>query len=247
MNLKILYSFHNTAKPPHEISHHLMSYCELTLVLDGHMDYYVDGVHTALDTGDAIFIPPKHFRSRPVASAPCNYISFNFETDDEINLPIYIKNIINSESLLIVNLFDKITGHFYSDNNEKTAHLLCCLLLLLEDRVRTGNFSPLTQKIISHINKNLTSKITLASIAEMTHFSAVYCDTVFGREVGQPIIDFLITKRIEQAKKLLMDQTIPLQKLSVLVGFEDYNYFSRVFKKRVGMSPSAYRKIMLNV
>lgn len=245
--MKILYSIHNTATIPHEISHHFMPYCELTLVIGGHMDYYVDGVPTAVNEGEAIFISSNRFRSRKVTNTACNYISFNFETQNEINLPTCIKNAVNSESLLIINLFDIITANFYTDNNEKIAHLLSCLVLLLEDRVKTEKFSQLTQKIISYINKNLSAKITLADISEMTHFSTVYCDTVFGNEVGQPIIDFLISRRIEQAKKLLMDQTIPLQKLSALVGFEDYNYFSRVFKRRVGISPSTYRKIMHNV
>ena len=65
---------------------------------------------------------------------------------------------------------------------------------------------------------------------------------VFKKETGRSIIDFLIEERISESKKLLAEDSIPLATISELVGFDDYNYFSRVFKKRAGCTPSEYRK-----
>jgi len=220
-------------------------YCELTLVIKGHLDYYINGTHVPLEDGDAIFIPTGHIRARDIPDKLCDYVSFNFEPDGEINLPIHIKSAVHSEELLLIAALDKMNSRYYPDNEEKIGHLVACMLALLEDRVMMHNYSPLTRSIIAHVNKNYASRITLDDIASITYFSPIYCDTVFKREVGRSIIDFLIDKRIEEAKKLLLAQTAALTSISERVGFGDYNYFSRVFKKRTGYTPSSYRKMML--
>ena len=76
----------------------------------------------------------------------------------------------------------------------------------------------------------------------MTFFSPIYCDTVFRKEVGRSIVDYVLDRRIDEAKRLLIEGTIPLAQIAETVGFNDYNYFSRVFKKRSGYSPTEYRR-----
>ena len=87
-------------------------------------------------------------------------------------------------------------------------------------------------------------RITLDDIGRLTFFSPIYCDTVFKKDTGRSIIDHLIERRIDEAKKLLLSPDLSLTKISELCGFADYNYFCRVFKKRVGATPGAYRKTM---
>ena len=88
-------------------------------------------------------------------------------------------------------------------------------------------------------------RITLEDIGKLTFFSPIYCDTVFKKDTGRSIIDHLIERRIDEAKKLLSSPDLSLSKISELCGFADYNYFCRVFKKRVGVTPGAYRKTMM--
>ena len=95
-NIRLLHTVHNSTTPAHEILHHLISYSELTIVIRGHLDYYVDGIYTPIDAGDAVYIPPSHLRRRLPTNEAYDYISFNFETDAEINLPVHIKNALNS-------------------------------------------------------------------------------------------------------------------------------------------------------
>ena len=244
-DLKLIYSRHNMTTLAPTISAQIAPYCELTLVIKGHLDYYVDGNHIPLDDGDAVFVPTGHIRIRTAPDKVCDYVSFNFEPCGEINLPLLIKSAVHSEELLLIAALDKMNSRYYPDNEEKIGHLLACMLALLEDRVKMQNLSPLTRSIMSHVNRNFASRITLDDIAALTYFSPIYCDTVFKREVGRSIIDFLIDKRIEEAKKLMLGNIHSLTEISELVGFKDYNYFSRVFKKRTGYTPSAYCKMML--
>lgn len=244
-NLKLIYSRHNLNTLAAAIPAQVSPYCELTVVIKGHLDYYVDGAHTPLDDGDAVFIETGRLRAREKPDKICDYVSFNFEPDGKISLPTLIKSAVHSEELLLIAALDKMNSRYYPENEEKIGHLVGCMLALMEDRVRMENLSPLTRSIMSYVNKNYASRITLDDVAATTYFSPVYCDTVFKREVGRSIIDFLIDKRIEEAKKLLMAQTTALVTVAELVGFNDYNYFARVFKKRTGYTPLSYRKMML--
>ena len=244
-NLKLIYSRHNLTTPAPHIPHQISPYCELTLVIKGQLDYLVDGVTVSLGDGDAVFIKTGQQRARKKHDTVCDYVSFNFETQDVINLPSLIKSAVHSEELLLVAALDKMNSRYFPNNEEKIGHLVGCLLALMEDRIKMQNYSSLSRSIMAHVNKNYASRITLDSIAAMTYFSPIYCDTVFKREVGRSIIDFLIDKRIEEAKRLLIGNLHKLSEISSLVGFNDYNYFARVFKKRTGYTPLSYRKMML--
>ena len=242
-NLNLIYSRHNMTEPAPHIPPQLSPYCELTIVIKGQLEYLVDNSPVKLESGDAVFIATGTARARKKHDAVCDYVSFNFELDGKVSLPTLIKDAVHSEELLLIAALDKMNSRYFPNNEEKIGHLVGCLLALMEDRVRMQNYSPLTRSIMSHINQSYASRITLDDIAAITYFSPIYCDTVFRRETGRSIIDFLIDKRIEEAKKLLLAQTAPLTSVSERVGFGDYNYFSRVFKKRTGYTPSSYRQM----
>jgi YesN/AraC family two-component response regulator len=244
-NLKLIYSRHNFTSPAQAITPQIAPYCELTLVLRGRLEYVVDGRQISLDEGDAVFIKTGQTRARKKHDTLGDYVSFNFETQDSINLPTLIKSAVHSEEHLLIAALDKMSGRYFPDNEEKIGHLVGCLLALMEDRIKMQNYSSLSRSIMSYLNKNYASRITLSDVAATTYFSPIYCDTVFRREVGRSIIDFLIDKRIEEAKKLLIGNLHKLSEISTLVGFNDYNYFARVFKKRTGYTPLSYRKMML--
>jgi two-component system response regulator YesN len=63
--------------------------------------------------------------------------------------------------------------------------------------------------------------------------------------MGCSIIDYTLSLRINRAKNMLAAGTHTLSQIAERVGFEDYNYFSRVFKKRTGYTPSGYKKMLL--
>ena len=66
---------------------------------------------------------------------------------------------------------------------------------------------------------------------------------MFKKEVGVNFIDYLTKERIDNAKYLIRNTNKSVKQISRDVGYNDSNYFSRVFKKHSGYSPSAYKKI----
>ena len=72
--------------------------------------------------------------------------------------------------------------------------------------------------------------------------NASYLSSQFNREVGKSLPEYVSEKRIAEAKRLLRGRTqLPIGQIAAAVGFSDVNYFTKVFKKKAGQTPSAYR------
>lgn len=93
-----------------------------------------------------------------------------------------------------------------------------------------------------YVNENITKKLRLKEISEAAGLSPAYFCMIFKKERGVSITNYLNILRIEKAKKLLRDLTIPLRQVSVQCGFKDQSWFTKVFKKYAGTSPGEYRK-----
>lgn len=240
--IELIYARHNLSEPAHVIMPQLLPYHELTVVIRGTLTYYIDGVEAALESGDAVFGPRGARRERTYTGQSAEYLSFNFQMDPPPSLPTVIRGAVTREVQLLIAAFDEFHTGFYLDDLRKTAHLLECILLSMEEGQRAARFNPLTRTILRHLHDNFRSRITLADISALTAFSPVYCDSVFRQETGRSIIDYLIDVRIGEAKKLLVESSVSMSRIAELTGFQDANYFSRVFKKRTGDTPSGYRK-----
>ncbi|MDE6219712.1 MAG: helix-turn-helix domain-containing protein, partial [Lachnospiraceae bacterium] len=104
------------------------------------------------------------------------------------------------------------------------------------------DYSLLTQKIITYINSDLTADLSLKAMSEWLNVNASYLSTLFKKEVGIPLTDYVNRQRIEQAKKLLIVTELPTKTIAQQCGIPDIYYFSRLFKKRTGVTPKLYRE-----
>lgn len=104
------------------------------------------------------------------------------------------------------------------------------------------DYSLLTQKIITYINSDLTADLSLKAMSEWLNVNASYLSTLFKKEVGIPLTDFVNRQRISQAKKLLVVTELPTKTIAQRCGIPDIYYFSRLFKKRTGVTPKSYRE-----
>ncbi len=103
------------------------------------------------------------------------------------------------------------------------------------------NFSPVVLSTITHINNHLTENITLEAIAAETHYTPKYISAIFIKEVGEPLVDYINKKKIEEAKKLLTDTNQTVSGIALKFGFCNQSYFSKVFKKFEGITPKKFR------
>lgn len=82
---------------------------------------------------------------------------------------------------------------------------------------------------------------TLSSVAKFIHISPSYLSPIFKKEVGITFVNYLTLLRINKAKQLLSSTDLMVYEVSTNVGYENYSYFSTVFKKATGLSPREYR------
>ncbi len=105
----------------------------------------------------------------------------------------------------------------------------------------TGHLSLLVQKTVVIIESDLSADLSLTSLAKMQNVSAGYLSTVFKKETGTTLSSFITEKRIAYAKYLLESTALQVQTVALHSGILDVQYFSKLFKKRVGMTPKEYR------
>lgn len=97
-------------------------------------------------------------------------------------------------------------------------------------------------KATQYIRNHYAEKITLDSVAQEVYLSPAYFSRIFRQESGETFNAYLNAVRIEQSKKLLMDKSVRLIDISLMVGFDNQSYFTKVFKRNTGMSPLQYRE-----
>lgn len=92
-----------------------------------------------------------------------------------------------------------------------------------------------------YIEENFTRDISLEDAAEHCGLSSFYFSRLFKRKKKITFIDYLTNRRMEEARRLLADGGLSIKEISGMTGYSDPNYFTRVFKRVEGLSPSAYR------
>ncbi|MCF0143037.1 MAG: AraC family transcriptional regulator [Parasporobacterium sp.] len=97
-------------------------------------------------------------------------------------------------------------------------------------------------KVIEYIKANYRRHISLEEIAEKTYLSKTYLSSLFKKETGYSISEYINIVRVERSKALLMEESMSIIEIANLCGFEDQSYFTKVFKNIVGITPKKYRE-----
>jgi AraC-like DNA-binding protein len=106
-------------------------------------------------------------------------------------------------------------------------------------------FSPLVRNAINTVDFNLQEPLCLNYLAEKCNVNASYLSTLFKKEKGMTLTDYITTKRMQRAASLLRSSRNYIQEIAEECGFLDVSYFTRLFKRRYGQSPRAFRESML--
>lgn len=105
-----------------------------------------------------------------------------------------------------------------------------------------SKYSGLVQKVIIRIESDLTADLSLSALSAMYNVTPAYLSGVFKKETGQSLTDYVNKKRIETAKHLLKNTNLQIQTIAQHCGILDLHYFSRMFKKYAGQTPTQYRE-----
>ncbi len=96
-------------------------------------------------------------------------------------------------------------------------------------------------KLQSYIHEHLREPITLAQLAKVAHLSPTHFARVFKRQFAVSPLYYVIQKRVALACTMLTETDLPMKQVATAVGYDDPYYFSRIFRKVTGASPTRYR------
>lgn len=107
------------------------------------------------------------------------------------------------------------------------------------------NISLLMRKVKKYLQHNyMMYDISLDSVSEILHINASYFSVQFKQAFGVNFVEYLTDLRITAAKELLQDPLRSTAEIAGMVGYDSANYFTRAFKKKVGLTPTEFRRSM---
>ena len=109
-------------------------------------------------------------------------------------------------------------------------------------RYSLKEYSPAVQKVMNYVNLNVAEPLTLKSLAAMCFISRSYLSALFKQETGSTLIDYINTQRVNRAAQLLVQNNHTIAAVAEEVGILDVNYFTKIFKKTLGVTPTRYRR-----
>ncbi len=141
-------------------------------------------------------------------------------------------------------------SEFYMQNLEKLNDVNSILVLIEEsfcafaEHVKTyrgRNYSKTIITCQNYICKNIYQELSLKQLAHVTNKNYMYLSTLFKKEVGIPLSEYIQREKVEEAKRLLTLTSYSLLDISTWLNFNNQSYFTKVFRKYTEVTPKQYR------
>jgi two-component system, response regulator YesN len=107
-------------------------------------------------------------------------------------------------------------------------------------RKRSGNFPLPLAKALDFVNEHFADQLQLSAVAEAAQVTGAYLSRLFTEHLKTTFIDYLTELRVEKAEQLIREARMNIKEVAYAVGYQDPNYFSKIFRKATGMPPTLY-------
>lgn len=227
------------------------------VVLSGEGELSYDGQNYQLHSGDCVFIDCRKAYSHSTSdnlwslqwchfyapSLPAVYEKYK----ERGGRPLFHPENIDLFTGLLSDLYNLAAMSDYIRDMRINEKLGTLLTLLMEQswHPECMTVSRKRMELIEmkkHLDEHYAEKITLDDLAKRFFINKFYLSKIFKETYGTTVNNYLISKRITRAKQLLRFTDMTVDEIGVAVGMGDANYFSRMFRKVEGTSPSEYRK-----
>lgn len=241
---------------------------EICFLDTGYQYYQVGDDNYLLKGGDLLITPPNIMHG--TSGYPEEKGSLFWMIIKVPRIPFQLMNLSAKESQIII---DRILGqkslHFkgsslikktltqifriYNNRNnslrivELKNQILAFLLEVLKcgDKLSNTVLSPDIDFTIKYISENIYERISLEYLAKSVNLSESRFKHKFKEELGVPPNEYILIEKIKKAKEIIKNQESSLTNLAYDLGFSTSSYFSTVFKKFEGMSPSKYKSTLI--
>ncbi len=171
----------------------------------------------------------------------------HIEKDKVILSLLKIANNIKTSLNIFISIqyYDKLKNNIFNerDFNKTIEHIYNFYLTLMEksESIQISNYSTLVKNAINMIYNDYSKyDISLAEVSSKLNVSSEHLSRQFKKETSNSFINFLNNYRIELSKELIFKGDLKLKQIAESVGFQDYNYFLKVFKEKTGNTPKEF-------
>lgn len=206
--------------------HQELQFCVVT---KGEVCFFVNQTQILLKAGDGIFINTGQLhKAIDHEDSDGTYICLDFHPD----------------------LILAVSQEFHRENTDEM-QIFIWLIMLWHTFVTSGftqnktcdtSVGPQVRIMLEYIRANYTGAITLDAIAKEASLAKSTCCREFKKQMGCTIFEHILNLRLQKASHLLLSSQANITEISLLCGFANSSYFTREFREKTGLSPSAYRK-----
>jgi len=236
--------------PNWEIIKQTIDFHDLTFVVEGKSNYYVNGVKHTVEAGDVVYIPVGSVReAHTFKENPAHSYAFNFkwlpnENTEPLPLQTVTKNVITNE---LIGYFKQFTHVWMSRQpgylmQARALFMLILHRLLSNIRRDSARADQRVNQVLVYVAEHYAEELDLAGMAEIVGLHPVYLGKLFKKNMGYSFKEHLNMIRINHAEMLLSTGGFSVTQVAERCGFRDISYFSNVFKSVKGYPPSTVFK-----
>ena len=233
----------NHREPGWEKREECIPHYDLTFLIDGQADYWTDGQHLSVHKGECVFLPHNSWR-RIRSENGCEMIVIYFFFTNE--MPFRFDRLIRVRNMNLM-LF-----YLHGFNNAwwlRPEHYLTeCqeFFYFILNELTCSNVHmpphPLIEAAKEYIYIHYAEPLSARQLADHLRLHPNYFGTLFQQHEGCTVREYLTALRMRKAMTLLKRHELSVQQVAGMVGYSDSLYFSKVFKKMVGLPPARYRR-----
>lgn len=211
---------------------------------------YLTGFLDALASGNVLLVSQELKRFLDISGIAVetslsklrrNLLSFNAQCLGKLLSssihPLYILRLFYSNEAQIITSTDmKYLAHFVSEMARKYC--------LLAKNYAYPDYSFLTRSVMNYVTLHLDEELSLSTIAKYFDRNPSALSGQFSKETGQSLTDYIHSERINAAIKYFNTTDLTVSEVATNVGITDFGYFSKLFKKKVGLSPRSYKRML---
>ena len=240
---------------------------EIGYVERGRFCVNIDGKDYVLEAGDMDICKPNVFHtSKTVGDEPVNVLVLAFD-GELLNSQVFDKRILRMgeeerrclDTIIreaartysnfkgapgAVNLVRKENSPFGSEQILKNRLEELFVYIYRhnsgEAEEKEQDTSTLSQRVQEYISAHYGEKLTLQTLADVHSISVTHLKRLFKEQAGMTVLAYLTQVRIREAKRLILEGKLNFSQIAQKVGYDSIYYFSEVFKKKTGMTPTQY-------
>jgi len=229
---------------------------QLIYITNGFGNFLIDNKIMKLGTGSIILFPPHIKQSYTYYASEQPEVYWVHFTGSKVDKLLEKMNLLSPSYFSIglndscIRLFKKMIYELQLKRPQfedlSTAYLLQLLAMVsrIKNETKIQKNNPkyeVLQKAVEHMHRYYYKKWSIREFAKLCNLSEYHFIHLFKEFTGLPPIQYLTSIRMDKAKELLLNSSLSIYEISYILGYNNPLYFSRLFKKVTGISPSSYR------